>query len=70
MTFAKAEGGAPRELLLGYLSERRVLLVLDNFEHLLEAPLIADLVVRCPRLASLVTSIQTSHGWGVLPLPG
>ena len=46
-----------RDLLLGYLSERRVLLVLDNFEHLLEAaPVMADLVWRCPRLAALVTS--------------
>jgi predicted ATPase/DNA-binding XRE family transcriptional regulator len=50
-------GLSARELLLAYLSERRVLLVLDNFEHLLEAaPIIADLVSRCPCLAALVTS--------------
>ncbi len=33
-----AQGIAPREQLLDYLQERRVLLVLDNLEHLLSPP--------------------------------
>ena len=46
-----------RELLLKYLRDRQVLLVLDNFEHLLgAAPLLAELLAACPRLALLVTS--------------
>jgi predicted ATPase/transcriptional regulator with XRE-family HTH domain len=63
-----------RELLLEYLSERRILLVLDNFEHLLEAaPVIAELVSRCPRMAALVTSrtalrVQDERRYAVAPL--
>jgi predicted ATPase len=40
-----------------YLSWRRFLLVLDNFEHLLDAaPVVTDLLGRSPRLVVLVTS--------------
>ena len=46
-----------RELLLTHLADRQVLLVLDNFEHLLEAgPLLSDILAACPRVAMLVTS--------------
>jgi predicted ATPase/DNA-binding CsgD family transcriptional regulator len=39
------------------LRDRAVLLVLDNFEHVLDAaPLVAELLARCPRLTTLVTS--------------
>jgi predicted ATPase len=37
--------------------ERRLLLVLDNFEHVLgAAPLVAHLLAACPLLTCLVTS--------------
>jgi predicted ATPase/transcriptional regulator with XRE-family HTH domain len=50
-------GRSAHELLIDALREREVLLVLDNFEHVLDAaPLIADLLSRCPRLSVLVTS--------------
>jgi predicted ATPase len=53
----EAGGRSARELLLEHLSERRILLVLDNLEHLLgAAPLFAELLAGCPRLALLVTS--------------
>jgi predicted ATPase/DNA-binding XRE family transcriptional regulator len=46
-----------RDLLLAQLANRQVLLVLDNFEHLLEAgPLLSDILAACPRVAMLVTS--------------
>ena len=46
-----------RDLLLAHLADRQVLLVLDNFEHLLEAgPLLSDILAACPRVAMLVTS--------------
>jgi non-specific serine/threonine protein kinase len=67
-------GRSARELLLEYLSERRILLVLDNFEHLLEAaPVVTELVSRCARLAVLVTSrtalrIQDERRFAVTPL--
>ena len=53
------EGGGkrPREMILQYMRERAVLMVLDNFEHLLETrPLLGELVDTCPRLQLLVTS--------------
>ena len=44
-------------VLAAYLEERRLLLVLDNFEHLLPAATtVADLLASCPGLAVLVTS--------------
>jgi predicted ATPase/transcriptional regulator with XRE-family HTH domain len=53
----EAGGRSARELLLDYLQPRQVLLVLDNFEHLLgAAPLLAELLAGCPHLALLVTS--------------
>jgi predicted ATPase len=53
------EGGgqSARELLLEYLADRQLLLVLDNFEHVVAAAgLLAELLQRCPRLRMLVTS--------------
>jgi predicted ATPase len=48
---------SPRDLLLASLVERRLLLVLDNFEQVVEgAPLVAELTAACPHLAVLVTS--------------
>lgn len=53
-------GQSARELLLAYLRTRRLLLVLDNLEHLLgAAPLLAELLEGCPRVALLVTSRAT-----------
>jgi non-specific serine/threonine protein kinase len=40
-----------------YLGQREILLLLDNFEHVIEAaPDVAGLLVACPRLTLLVTS--------------
>ena len=48
-----------------FLHDRRMLLLLDNFEHLIPAaPLVADLLADAPGLAALVTSRET------LRLPG
>jgi DNA-binding XRE family transcriptional regulator len=53
----EAGGQSARDLLLAYLAERQVLLVVDNFEHLLGASaLLAELLAGCARLALLVTS--------------
>jgi predicted ATPase/DNA-binding SARP family transcriptional activator len=51
------EGEPARAALLRFLADRHLLLVLDNFEHLLAgAPLVAELLEACPRLTILVTS--------------
>jgi predicted ATPase len=67
-------GRSARELLLDHLRERQVLLVLDNFEHLLgAAPLLAQLLEGCPQLALLLTSraalrLRSEHRCSVPPL--
>jgi predicted ATPase/DNA-binding CsgD family transcriptional regulator len=49
-----------REQVLGYLRQREVLLVLDNFEHLLDegAHLVGDMLIAIPALQILCTSRQ------------
>jgi transcriptional regulator with XRE-family HTH domain len=50
-------GRSARELLLAHLCDRQLLLVLDNFEHLLgAAPLLAELLAGCAELRLLTTS--------------
>lgn len=63
------------ESLKDYLKDKRTLLVLDNFEHLLPAaPVVSELLNDCPRLKVLVTSraplrIRGEREFSVLPLP-
>jgi len=75
------QGGAePLEQVVRYIGDKHVLLVLDNYEHLLaqhpegtEGALVAsELVQGCPNLKLLVTSrerLNLSEEW-VLPLQG
>jgi predicted ATPase/class 3 adenylate cyclase len=52
-----AAGGALGDVARGYLAERELFLVLDNFEHLLEAtPVVANLLAAGPGVKILVTS--------------
>ena len=51
------EGRSPFETLRDTLRARRVLLLLDNFEHLLPvATQVADLLAQCPQLQVIATS--------------
>jgi non-specific serine/threonine protein kinase len=69
---------SPEEAVREFLRDRRALLVLDNFEHLLDAaPLVADLLAACAALTVLVTSrgvlhVSGEHTFAVPPmsLPG
>ena len=55
-------GEALLETVSRYLRERRLLLVLDNCEQVLEsAPAIAALLATCPTLAVLATSREPLH---------
>ena len=61
------EGALPKTQVLDYLREKRLLLVLDNFEHLLEgAGLVTDILQAAPGVKVLVTSrlplnLQVEH---------
>lgn len=62
------------ETLKLFLRDRHILLLLDNFEHLLEAaPLVTELLLFCPRLTVLTTSreplhLRGEHEYAVPPL--
>jgi predicted ATPase/DNA-binding SARP family transcriptional activator/uncharacterized protein HemY len=63
----------PRQQLFDYLGDKETLLVLDNFEHLLEAAtLVSDLLNQAPMVKLLVTSRQRLNlqGEWVYPLEG
>jgi predicted ATPase/DNA-binding CsgD family transcriptional regulator len=70
----EAETKTLPEQLEEYLQQRHLLLVLDNFEHVLSAaPLISKLLSACPALQVLVTSravlhLSGEHKFPVLPL--
>ena len=54
--------GPALELLVAHLRHLRMLLVLDTFEHLLDAaPVLGELLAACPGISALVTSRSTLH---------
>src|ERR671938_1122982 len=67
-------GATPAERMVRFLGERRVLLVLDNLEHVLEAaPVVTALLSRAPELRVLATSrvllhLSGEHEYRVPPL--
>lgn len=59
-----------QEILQDTLCARRMLLVLDNFEHVVTAaPLVGELVAACQQLKVLVTSRSTLHLYGEQEFP-
>ena len=80
-TIAQALGASetpqepPAEALARWLAERELLLVVDNFEHVVAAaPELARLAARAPRLTVLVTSrrvlhVSGEHVFALAPLP-
>ncbi len=63
----------PRAQLLDYLREKRMLLVMDNFEHLTEgADLLVEILQAAPAVKVLVTSRERLrlHGEWVFPVGG
>jgi predicted ATPase/transcriptional regulator with XRE-family HTH domain len=76
-TLGMREGGGHRtvrEALRDHLAQRRMLLVFDNFEHLLAAaPPLAEVVAACRSVKALVTSraplhVRGEHELAVAPL--
>ncbi len=59
-----------RETLQRFLSDRQILLVLDNFEQVVDAaPLLAELLEACPHLKVLATSREVLHLYGEYDYP-
>ncbi len=55
--FSFREGGQPRQQLLDYLAEKTMLLILDNFEHILSgAELVSGILNASPHMKILATS--------------
>lgn len=71
---SKTEGSAPVESLAAHLHDKRLLLVLDNFEHLLEAALeVSYLIESCPNIVVMTTSraplrVRGEQEYPILPL--
>jgi predicted ATPase/DNA-binding SARP family transcriptional activator len=59
-SFYGAEG--PKAQLINYLRDKTILLVMDNFEHLIEsATLLDEMLAEAPRLKLIVTSRERLH---------
>lgn len=68
--FKASVGATLEEVLIARLLPKRTLLILDNFEHVLEAaPAVAHLAEACPDLHILATSREPLHIRGEQRLP-
>ncbi|HLF26359.1 MAG TPA: tetratricopeptide repeat protein [Anaerolineae bacterium] len=71
--FAETERQLPLERLKEGIEAKQMLLVLDNFEHIIEgaAPLVFELLMTCPRLKILTTSREALRVQGewLYPVP-
>ena len=73
LAVAPLPGEPPEEALLRVLEAKQLLLVIDNFEHVLDAaPLVARLLARCVSLTVLATSrealdLAAEHVYPVAP---
>ncbi len=71
----EAGGASLAEAVAAEIGERRLLLVLDNFEHLVvAAPIVTELLAACPGLTVLVTGrmrlrLRGEQEYPVQPLP-
>jgi predicted ATPase/DNA-binding SARP family transcriptional activator len=74
LTLTPLPGETPEQALLRVLEANHLLLVIDNFEHVLEAaPLVAGLLAHCATLTVLATSrealdLAAEHVYPVAPL--
>ena len=70
---SKTTEAGRKSSVLNYLQSRELLLILDNFEHLLPAAgLLADIVAQAPQIKLLVTSRQSlgMHAEWILDIDG
>lgn len=69
--FSFYNSNSPQQQLFNYLRQRKLLLILDNFEHLTEmSPLISDLLISAPAVKVMMTSremvpLHAAHAYSV-----
>ncbi len=64
LNFAFFNNDEPKAQLLNYLREKEMLLILDNFEHLLEgADLVSEILAQAPHIKVLVTTREALNLW-------
>lgn len=74
LEISETEDQSVFQRLIGYFREKQILLILDNFEQLVEAaPKLTELLAQCPQLKLLVTSrivlrITGEHEFKIPPL--
>ena len=74
LELSESAGRSPRDVLLDFLRDRRLLLVLDNFEQIVDAAgLVSDLLINAPLITVMVTSrlplrLQSEQLYPVPPL--
>jgi predicted ATPase/class 3 adenylate cyclase len=74
LSISDSSGQTPLERLKTSLKEKQLLLLVDNFEQVIEAAtVLADVLTACPKLKILVTSrvalrLQAEHEFAVPPL--
>ena len=74
LSISESSGQTPLEQFKTSLKEKQLLLLVDNFEQVIEAAtVLADLLTACPKLKMLVTSrmalrLQAEHEFAVPPL--
>jgi len=74
MGFRETEGQSPLALLKAALKDKQMLLLLDNFEQVIEGAVqVAELLATCPKLKLIVTSrvvlhVQAEREFAVPPL--
>jgi predicted ATPase/DNA-binding CsgD family transcriptional regulator/tetratricopeptide (TPR) repeat protein len=63
--FVFHQGTDPKQQLIDYLREKQMLLMLDNFEHLLDgASIVSDVQAAAPAVKALVTSREILNVYG------
>lgn len=66
----EAAGQSAVQSLQSYLANKQMLLVLDNFEQIIEAStMVADIMAAAPQVRMLVTSRETLHIYGEQEFP-
>ena len=70
LALSEREGATLDQALKNYLHNKKLLLLIDNFEHLLDAaPLVGELLAEAPQVSIFATSREQLHIYGEYEYP-